>query len=109
VRVHAPGATATVRSEAETGAVCITVEDDGPGIASNERERVLRSGVRGSTASATGSGIGLATAAETMKDQAGTLRVTERAGGGTCVQLTLPAAIALHKPNVDLPRSLVAS
>jgi signal transduction histidine kinase len=89
-RVHAPGSTVTVRAEADTDTVTIIVEDNGPGIPAVERERVLLPGVRAS--SAPGSGIGLYTAATAMSEQAGTLRVTGREGGGTCVLLTLPAA-----------------
>jgi signal transduction histidine kinase len=91
-RTHAPGATVTVRAEASTDIVSLVVEDDGPGIPALERARVLQFGTRGSSASGAGSGIGLYTAAARMTDQAGTLQVAERDGGGTCLVLTLPAA-----------------
>ena len=67
----------------------IRVDDDGPGIPSAERELVLQRGRSGSTP-APGSGLGLHTAARSMREQGGGLELTERPGGGTRVSLTLP-------------------
>lgn len=89
-RAHAPGATVTVRAATHGEVVAIAVEDDGPGIAAQDRDRVLLSGQRASAAP--GTGIGLHSAATAMSDQAGSLQITERPGGGTCVILTLPEA-----------------
>jgi signal transduction histidine kinase len=102
-RVHAPGASVCVRVETNPAddAVSLVVEDDGPGIPAVERERVLRPGVRATTVTAAGSGIGLYTAASAMRDQNGTLRVSARAGGGTCVVMTLPAAGRLRTAEPD--------
>jgi signal transduction histidine kinase len=55
----------------ERQAVIYLVEDDGPGVASNERERIFEPGVSGQDAKTEGAGLGLALA-----------RRLARAGGG---------------------------
>jgi signal transduction histidine kinase len=55
---------------------------------------VLRAGVRGSTAVAPGSGLGLASALAAMRAQGGSLELSDRTGGGTRVTITLPAVDA---------------
>jgi signal transduction histidine kinase len=61
----------------------LDVEDDGPGIAPQERERVLRRFGRGSGARGPGSGLGLAIAAAQARRHGGTLTLgdSERLGG----------------------------
>jgi signal transduction histidine kinase len=83
----------------------VVVDDDGPGIPSEEREAVLLPRIRGSAATAAGNGLGLHIAATTMAEQAGTLRVTRHSGRGTRVIFALPVASAqphriapLHRP-----------
>jgi signal transduction histidine kinase len=95
VRSHAPGASVTVQAEQCWSTIVLAVEDNGAGIAASERERVLLRGARGSTPTP-GSGLGLYLAATAMTSQFGTLRLSERRGGGTRVVLTLPAANAAH-------------
>jgi signal transduction histidine kinase len=90
-RTHAPGASVSLYAEQHGTTVAVVVDDDGGGIPVSERDRVLLPGVRGST-SGSGSGLGLHTAAAAMTAQSGTLRLTERPGGGTRAVLTLPAA-----------------
>jgi signal transduction histidine kinase len=89
---HAPGATVTVATRSTGDTVEILVEDDGPGIPSAERTRVLERGARGSTAHAPGSGLGLHNAAEAIRAQAGELRLDESAQGGLLVTISLPLA-----------------
>lgn len=97
-RVHAPGARVwvtvrrTASADAPTAQVHLTIADDGPGIPEVERAAVLRPGVRGSGATAVGSGLGLASATRMVRDLGGVLRLAERPGGGTSVTLTLPVA-----------------
>lgn len=91
-RTHAPGAQVWVRTSEEADRVTVVVEDDGPGIPAAERPLVLRPGVRGSTAVAPGTGLGLANCARTVGEQGGTLRLSSRPGGGTRVTFTLPTA-----------------
>ena len=90
-RVHAPGAHVNLHAERQGSTVVVLVDDNGAGIPASERERLLLPGVRGST-SAAGSGLGLHTAAAAMTGQAGSLRLTERPGGGTRAVMTMTAA-----------------
>ena len=90
---YAPGSAIRVTTVTSDETVSVVIDDDGPGIPAAERGRVLRRGMRGSTgAAAPGSGLGLYTAAESMADQSGTLRLAESPRGGARVILTLPAA-----------------
>lgn len=103
-RVHAPGAriwvnTATVYDAALDGlAVRIDIADDGPGIPPDQREAVLLPGVRGVGVDVPGSGLGLASAAQALSEAHGTLRLSERKGGGTMITLTLPSAPTATPP-----------
>ena len=65
------------------------VEDDGPGIAAGERNRVLERGVRADE-SVDGQGIGLAVAREIAGAYAGTIELGESALGGARILLRLP-------------------
>ncbi|MFD4676986.1 ATP-binding protein [Lentzea sp. NPDC058450] len=74
--------------------VCLTVDDDGPGIPVPERERVLERFVRLDDARARdhgGSGLGLAIVAEITAAHHGTVTISASPQGGTRVQLALPA------------------
>lgn len=102
--VHAPGARVEVRMSVGDEFASVIVDDDGPGIPADECERVLQAGVRGSAASAPGSGLGLHTAATAIREQAGALEVLPRPGGGTRVRFTLP--IAAPWPQLRLVRRL---
>ncbi len=92
-RVHAPGAGVEVRTSVVNGVATVTVHDDGPGIPREELARVLLPGMRGSAATAPGSGLGLHIAATAMAEQGGTLRVLPPDGRGTSVVFTLPVAV----------------
>jgi signal transduction histidine kinase len=107
VRSHAPGASATIRAEQCGSTIVLAVEDNGGGIAASERERVLLRGARGSTP-APGSGLGLYLAATAMASQSGTLRLSERKGGGTRAVLTLPAATRSAAAHLAFPVALRA-
>jgi signal transduction histidine kinase len=93
---HAPGARALVTARTVGSRVEIVVSDDGPGIPSDERDGVLRAGVRGSRARGAGSGFGLYSAARAMTAQGGSLRIGSAPSGGTRVVLRMPAASARH-------------
>jgi signal transduction histidine kinase len=78
-------------SAAEGGAVGITVEDDGPGIAVALREAVLQRGVRADEASP-GSGFGLAIVRDLAEVYGGKVSLDSSPAGGLAARLTLPAA-----------------
>lgn len=80
-----------VRASLEGDQVVIRVEDDGPGIAPEERQRIFRRGLRGTTAgNEPGSGLGLYISARLMHEQGGDLDVEDGASGGACFVVTLP-------------------
>lgn len=73
----------------EDGAIRYAVEDDGPGVAEEERERIFEPGVRGAAASGTrGSGLGLSLARRLARSVAGDVEAV----GGARFVVRLPAA-----------------
>ena len=75
-----------------TGAqLTITVDDDGPGIAPEQRAAVLQRGVR-LDESTPGSGLGLAIVVELAQLYGGTLALDTSTAGGLSARLSLPAA-----------------
>lgn len=85
-----------VRAEAAPdgpGFLKVTVEDDGPGLAADQREAVLRRGAR-LDESAPGSGLGLSIVEELAKAYGGAVTLGESAWGGLKVELRLPQAEA---------------
>lgn len=68
------------------GGVVLEIEDDGPGIADDERQRVLQRGARADEA-VQGHGIGLAVVRELVNAYAGHLRIqrSERLGGAALI------------------------
>ena len=67
----------------------VTVEDDGPGIAAQDRPRVLQRGVRADE-TVPGHGLGLAMVRETVDLYGGALEVDESSLGGARLTLRLP-------------------
>jgi len=73
------------------GMLELTVSDRGPGIAEGEKALVLERFKRGSTSGAkAGSGLGLSIVKRVVEAHRGTLVLTDRAGGGLVVRITLP-------------------
>ena len=70
----------------------LRVEDDGPGIPSAERSRVLQRFIRGSSAAPGGSGLGLALVAESAAATGGAVAVGESALGGCSIEVRWPLA-----------------
>jgi len=76
----------------EVGQVLLQVDDSGPGIPPEERERVFDRFVRGSGAGQTnGSGLGLAIARSVAQRHGATLRLEASPLGGLRAELQLPA------------------
>jgi signal transduction histidine kinase len=73
----------------ENGAVSVSVEDTGPGIAEGERERIFRPFYSGDESS--GTGLGLAIARELANALGGRLELESRVGQGSRFELVLPA------------------
>jgi signal transduction histidine kinase len=73
----------------------LRIGDDGPGIPENDRQRVFDRFVRlhpDRSRSAGGSGLGLAIVSEIVAAHRGSVRIDDRAGGGTLVTVQLPVA-----------------
>lgn len=70
--------------------VALLVDDDGPGIPAELRERVLQRGVRADEA-APGSGLGLAIVRDLAELYGGSIQLEASPQGGTRARLTLPA------------------
>ena len=78
---------------AALGRVCLAVEDNGPGIAPSERERVFDRFYRCSSSDSGGSGLGLAIVKEIVQAHGGHVSLTAGAGGkGLLVRVILPTA-----------------
>ena len=90
---HAAGGSSSASPRSTTGAVTLTVEDDGPGIPAHERERVFERFVRLDEArsrDAGGSGLGLAIVAAVARTHRATVTIDDRPGGGTRVRVVFP-------------------
>jgi len=84
-----------VAIEADEGRVRLAVEDRGPGVPPDDRERIFESFVRGRAAgrrgSADGTGLGLTLVAEHVRIQGGRVWAEDRPGGGARFVVELPA------------------
>jgi two-component system sensor histidine kinase TctE len=84
------GGRVTVRTGRRNGHAFLEVEDDGPGIAPEERERVLERFYRVPGTPGTGSGLGLSIVRDIAASHAASLFVAEGAAGGCRVGITFP-------------------
>ena len=82
----------TIRAGALDRAVRISVRDDGPGIAEDERARAMAPGVR-LDERGEGSGFGLAIVRELAELYGGSVELDEAEAGGLVVTVSLPTAI----------------
>jgi len=82
----------TVRCRRQGDSVELEVEDNGPGIEPEERERVLERFYRCAGTPGQGSGLGLAIVNEIATSYGGTVTIAAPTGGGTLVLVRLPAA-----------------
>lgn len=88
------GTRARVSLEADEAAATIIVEDDGPGIAEADRQRVFEpferlDASRGGPKA--GVGLGLAIVRQSIEQENGTIRLLDADGGGLRVEIILPA------------------
>jgi two-component system, OmpR family, sensor histidine kinase TctE len=88
-----PGTQVTVRSYMAAGAATLEVEDTGPGIAREDRQRVLQRFQRGAPSEAQGSGLGLAIVSDIAQAHGAQLLLSEgRDGKGLRVQVAFAAS-----------------
>ena len=84
------GGRVTVRTGRRNGGPFVEVEDDGPGIAPEERARVLERFYRVPGTPGTGSGLGLAIVREIAASHAASVFIDDGAAGGCRVGITFP-------------------
>ena len=85
------GARVTVRTRTQDDAVLLEVDDDGPGLAPDERERVWDRFHRGRAASGAGTGLGLAIVRDIARLHRGQAELLPGPGGrGLRARVSLP-------------------
>jgi PAS domain S-box-containing protein len=96
---HTPGDSRIwVRVERMDDGALITVEDDGPGVAPEDRARIFEAFNQGSsTGQDRGVGVGLAVVARFAELHGGRAWVEERAGGGASFRVFLSGAAAVRQ------------
>ncbi|MGZ8645611.1 MAG: PAS domain-containing sensor histidine kinase [Actinomycetota bacterium] len=89
-----------VRVEPWEGGALIVVEDDGPGVPPDQREKIFEAFQQGETASPhlSGVGVGLALVARFAELHDGGAWVEERPGGGASFRVFLPTQPAGYQP-----------
>jgi two-component system, OmpR family, sensor kinase len=87
---HAPGPV-RIESGGAEGVAFLAVEDRGPGIPGDEVPRVTERFYRGRESRPGGSGLGLAIVRELAERSGGEVSITSVEGGGTRVEVRLPA------------------
>ena len=87
-----PGSTITISSSREGSMVAISVADDGPGIADDDKKRVFELFYTGGSAdSSRGTGIGLALCQSVVQAHGGTIHIEDVVPHGSRFVFTLPA------------------
>lgn len=90
-----PGGVVRVVVDVDPGGPRLRVIDQGPGIAPDDRERVLARFARAHAGAETGSGLGLAIVAEVARQHGAQLAIDNvEGGGGLCVSVSWPHANA---------------
>jgi len=91
IRHSPPGGQVTVRCGTADGLAYLEVEDDGPGIPPDQRERV-RERFYHAGGDGQGSGLGLSIVEEIARTHRGRLRILDGHGGGARMRVEFPAA-----------------
>jgi signal transduction histidine kinase/DNA-binding NarL/FixJ family response regulator len=84
---------------ADSGMVAIDVEDSGPGVPEDFRDRLFQEFSRAPGTAAGGVGLGLHVVQTLAERHGGSVRYTPGAGGGALFTLTLPVATATPPPD----------
>jgi signal transduction histidine kinase len=94
VKFSPQGSAVRIAATPHAEALALHVGDQGPGVAEDERERILMPFERGRDAErdgVEGLGLGLAVVAELLKRQGGRLIIESAAGGGSIFTAVFPA------------------
>lgn len=89
---HAHAQRIEVGLQRRADSIVVSVDDDGIGVPAAERELVFGRFTRGSQAVGSGSGLGLALAAQQAELHGGSVRLTESGRGGLRAEFEIPAA-----------------
>ena len=96
----------SLRVDSRLGMVTFEIRDSGPGIAAAEIERIFEPFVRGSSAPAGGSGVGLTIARMLTDLMGGELQLASTPGVGSVFRIRLFLPAATSEPDArDLPRA----
>lgn len=83
IRVSPPGGTVTIALTEEDGKAQVAVDDQGPGVPVEFRDRIFGRFERAEGEQSQGTGLGLAISREIVSRHDGTIWFEDRAGGGT--------------------------
>jgi signal transduction histidine kinase len=89
-----PDARIALRTAHSDSHAVIEVEDNGPGVPPDQREKIFEPFV--STKGSSGNGLGLWISAEIARRHGGSLTVHPASGGGAIFRLALP--LRIHRP-----------
>ena len=78
------------RALPETRQLSIRVLDRGPGVSPADLDTIFQPFFRSATANTEGHGLGLAIAQHVIEAHGGSIKASNRAGGGLCVEMILP-------------------
>jgi signal transduction histidine kinase len=108
---HTPPGTAVRASvhAVDLETVRIVVEDQGPGLPPEIRDRAFERFVRGGGDGGRGSGLGLAIVYAVAEGHGGSVRYEDRLNGGARFIVTLPTHLSVAKPPQPQARSSAAS
>ena len=102
------GGSAAVTLSPETGRVVMTVDDEGPGIAPSEREKVFEPFYRIDSSrdpDTGGVGLGLSVTRSIIWEHGGEISLASRKGGGLSARLDLPSDAGLISSDQERDRS----
>jgi signal transduction histidine kinase len=100
VKYSGAGRTVRVEWARRDDRVALSVRDEGPGVAADERARIFQKFVRGAAAAAAnvrGTGVGLAMVRRIALAHGGTVGVSSEPGAGSCFTITLPVSVPREK------------
>ncbi|HEY8168583.1 MAG TPA: HAMP domain-containing sensor histidine kinase [Candidatus Limnocylindrales bacterium] len=95
VKYAPPGSTISIETSLHEGVVRLAVEDDGPGVPDDWRERIFEPYARRETRTARGSGIGLYAARRLCQSMGARLWCEPGRSGGARFVVAMPAAVAI--------------
>ena len=102
IKYASPGGSVLVGIERQDPFVCVTIDDDGPGVDEAERDRIFALRARGGASEMhAGSGIGLSIVRTIVERAGGRVSVERSALGGARFVVGLPRVQAEFRPNAS--------